>query len=255
MNVLYFTIFTGIESISPGTSNLGVMIKIRFQYVMQREGKEESKEASFPDVHESTLHGDVVSSLMQPYNGMKLVVMGCLPHYLLLWKRLELLITLFPMRHANMCFRRVPAYVEVVWSGFKRGCIEARCPSKYKRDRTRINYDLFKSTVQLMPGDVYWTMGNPFQGKKKIDSRWDEVDYEIACQVTNGSPSYEMKDSSGKMKAPHCERFFLVATPQGAPTALWQNEYANVDLTTHSALVESTPQECDIDLLRNNVEE
>ena len=94
-----------------------------------------------------------------------------------------------------------------------------------------------------------------FQGERKIDSRWDEVDYKIARQVTNGLSSYEMKDSSGKMKAPHQNRFFLVAIPQGASMALCQNEYANVDPTTHSALVESTPLECDIDLPRNNVEE
>ena len=54
-----------------------------------------------------------------------------------------------------------------------------------------------------MPGDVYWTKVNPFQGERKIDSQWDEVDYEIACQVTNGSSSYETKDLSGKMKSPH----------------------------------------------------
>ena len=64
-----------------------------------------------------------------------------------------------------------------------------------------------------------------------------------------------MKDSSGKKKAPHHNRFFLVATPQGASMTLCQNEYANVDPTTHSALAEFTPLECDIDLLRNNVEE
>ena len=74
-------------------------------------------------------------------------------------------------------------------------------------------------------------------------------------QVANGSSSYEMKDPSGKIKAPHQNRFFLVATPQGASTALCQNKCANVDLTTRSGLVESTPLECDIDLLRNNVEE
>ena len=64
-----------------------------------------------------------------------------------------------------------------------------------------------------------------------------------------------MKDSSGKMKVPHRNRFFLVATPHGVSMALCQNEYANVDLTTRSALAESTSKECDIDLLRNNVEE
>ena len=92
---------------------------------------------------------------------------------------------------------------------------------------------------------------NPFQGKRKIDGRWDEADYEIACQVANGSSSYEKQDSSGKLKVPHRNRFFLVATPDGASTALCQNEYANVDPTSRSAPAEFTLKECDMDLPRN----
>ena len=84
MNVLYFTVFTGVESILPGTSNLGVTVKIGFCYAMQRKGKGKFKEVLFPDVHESTLRGDAVSSLMQPFNGAKSAVTGSLPHYLLL---------------------------------------------------------------------------------------------------------------------------------------------------------------------------
>ena len=72
---------------------------------------------------------------------------------------------------------------------------------------------LFTSTVQLMPGDMDWMKVNLFQGKRKIDGQWDEADYEIACQVTNGLSSYEKQDSSGKLKVPHHNRFFLVATP------------------------------------------
>ena len=96
---------------------------------------------------------------------------------------------------------------------------------------------------------------NPFQGEREIESRWDEEDYEITCQVANGPSSYETKHSSGRVKVPHQSRFFQVATPQGVSMALCQNECANVDLTTRSALTESTPLECDINLLRNNVEE
>ena len=114
---------------------------------------------------------------------------------------------------------------------------------------------LLKSTVQLMPGDIDWTKVNPFQGERKIDDQWDEADYEIARQVTNGSSSYEKQDSSGKLKVPHHIRFFLVATPHGAFTALCQNEYANVHPTTRSAPAEFTLKECDIDLPRNKREE
>ena len=222
---------------------------------MQHEGREKSEEESSSNMHKSALCGDVVWSLTQPYNGMKLAVAGCSPHYLLLWEWPKLLIDLFPMMHANMCFRQAPAYVEEVQKGFKKGRINAQCPSKNERDKPRRNYDIFTSTVWLIPGDVDWTKANAFQGKRKIDCWWDEVEYKIACQVTNGLPSYETKDLGGKVKAPHHNRFFPVATPQGASTTLCQNEYANVDPTTRSSLAEFTPLECGIDLSRNTVEE
>ena len=112
-------------------------------------------------------------------------------------------IALFPMVRACTLFRRVLAYVMEVRSGLNKGCIEALCSSNNRRDKTTRNYNLFKSTVQLIPGDMCWMKVNPFQGERKIDSRWDEEDYEIVHQVANGSSSYETKGSSGKMKAPH----------------------------------------------------
>ena len=163
------------------------------------------------------------------------------------------LIALFPTVCADMRLRQFPAYVEEAWSGFTRGCIEARHPSKIKREHTQNK--LFTSTVQLMLGDMDWMKVNLFQGKRKIDGQWDEADYEIACQVTNGSSSYEKQDSSSKLKASHCNRFFLVATPHGASTALCQNEYPNIDPTTCSAPAEFTLKECDMDLPRDKREE
>ena len=197
-----------------------------------------------------------LSGLMQAYNSTRSAVTGYLPHYLMLGKQPRLLVDLlFPTICVNTCHRWVPAYVEEVQKCFKEGHTEALHQSNNEGDRQRRNYDKFTSTVQPMLGDVVWTKANTFQGKRKMEYRWDKVEYEIACQVTNGAPSYEMKDSSGKVKTPHCNRLFLVATPQGAPTALCQSKYANINLTSHSALVELTPLECDIDLLRNTGEE
>ena len=42
-----------------------------------------------------------------------------------------------------------------------------------------------------------------FQGKRKVKDWWSEVEYEIICQVTNGVPSYEIRDSSGNVKTTH----------------------------------------------------
>ena len=59
MSVLYFTVFAGVESIPPCTSDLGVTIQIGFRYV-QHGGDGEFKEVFLPNVQESALHGDMV---------------------------------------------------------------------------------------------------------------------------------------------------------------------------------------------------
>ena len=92
---------------------------------------EESNEISFPEEQENALRSDAVPSL--PGEQSKPIA-------------------LLPAVHANMRFRLFPAYVEEARSGFTRGCIKARCPSKSKREHTRNK--LFTSTVQLMLGDV-----------------------------------------------------------------------------------------------------
>ena len=154
-----------------------------------------------------------------------------------------------------MCHRWVPAYVEEVQKHFKEGHTEALHQSNNEADRQKRNYDKFTSTDQLMLGDVVWTKADTFQGKRKMEDWWNEVEYKIVRQVANGVPSYETKDASGNVKIVYCNKLFLVATPQGAPTALCQSKDMNINLTTHSALMELTPLECDIDLLRNTVEE
>ena len=84
-----------------------------------------------------------------------------------------------------------------------------------------------------MPGDVDWTKANVFQGKRKVDCQWDEVEYETVHQVADGLPSYETTDLSGKEKVPHRIRPFRVAIPQGLSTALFQSIYANINPITH----------------------
>ena len=61
------------------------------------------------------------------------------------------------------------------------------------------------------------TKADVFQGKRRIEDWWNEVEYEIIRQVTNGVPSYEMKDVSGSVKMVHYNRLFLVATPKVHP--------------------------------------
>ena len=165
-----------------------------------------------PDISESTLRGDAVLGWARSLKGTGSAGMGRYSHHFPRRESPEP-IALFPMVRASILFRRVLAYVMEVRRGLNRGRIEAHCSSNNRRDITTINYNLLLSTVQLIPGDVWWTEANPFQGERKKGCRWDEEDYEIMSQVANGPSSYETECLSGRVKAPHRDGFFRVATP------------------------------------------
>ena len=136
-------------------------------------------------MQESTLCGDVVLRWGRYFRRTELTRMGCYPHYIPRKESLESS-ALFPMVHACTLFRQVLAYVMEGRGGLYRGHVEAHRSSN-RRDKPPSNYNISKSTVQLIPGDACWTEVNPFRGEREIESRWDEEDYEITHQVTNGS--------------------------------------------------------------------
>ena len=82
MSVLYFTVFAGIESVLPCTSDLGVTIQIGFRYA-QHGGDGEFKEVFLSNMQESAPHGDVVLKWTRSFSGMKSAGTGCFPHYFL----------------------------------------------------------------------------------------------------------------------------------------------------------------------------
>ena len=69
--------------------------------------------------------------------------------------------------------------------------------------------------VQLMPGDTVLKKADAFQGKRKVkDAVGAKSEYEVICQVTNGMPSYEIKDPSSNLQVAHRNRLFLLAIPR-----------------------------------------
>ena len=163
------------------------------------------------NLQERALCGDAASKLTRSFSGTKLAGMGCFSHNFLRKGQPEP-IALFPMVCACTLFRRVLAYVMEVRRGLNIGRSRPHCSSNNRRDKTTSNFNLSKSTIQLILGDACWMKVNPFQGERKIEGRWDKEDYEIAPQVTNGPSLYETKCLSGRVKAPHRNRFFQVAT-------------------------------------------
>ena len=93
-----------------------------------------------------------------------------------------------------------------------------------------------------------------FQGKRKVKDWCSKVEYEVICQVANGVPSYEIKDSSGNLKVAHCNRPFLLATPQGEVMPLCKGEDADSSMSTPSALAELTQLECENEMSKDLME-
>ena len=69
-----------------------------------------------------------------------------------------------------------------------------------------------------------------FQGKRKVKDWWSEVEYKVICQVANGVPSYEIKDSSSNVKTANCNRLFLLATPRGEVIPLCESKDADTSM-------------------------
>ena len=86
---------------------------------------------------------------------------------------------------------------------FKEAYTEVQHQLNSKADQQKRNYDRASSKVQLMLGDTVLNKADAFQGKRKVKDRWSKVEYEVICQVTNGIPSYEIKDTSGNLKVTH----------------------------------------------------
>ena len=143
------------------------------------------------------------------------MVTGYSPHYLMYGRRPRLSVDFFfPTIDVNIRCHQVPTYVEEVLECFKEAYTEAQHQSISEADQQKRNYDRATSTVQLMPGDTVLKKADRFQGKRKVKDRWSEVEHEVICQVTNGVPSYEIKDASGNLQVAHRNRLFLLATPK-----------------------------------------
>ena len=105
-----------------------------------------------------------------------------------------------------------------------------------------------------MPEDIVLKKADVFQGKRKVIDWWSEVEYEVICQVANGVPLYEIKDSSSNVKVAHHNQLFLLATSQGEVTPLCESEDTENSMSTQTALAELAPLECENNLPKDNVE-
>ena len=171
--------------------------------------------------------------LLQAYNSTQSADTGYSPHYLMFGRQPHIPVDfLFLTIGANTSCHHIPAYVEEMQKHFREAYAEVQHQSNSEADRQKCNYDKSTSTVLLMLGDIVLKKADAFQGKRKVKNHWSEVEYKVICQVANGVPSYEIKDSISNVKVAHHNRLFLLATPQGDATPLCKSKDAHISTST-----------------------
>ena len=55
-------------------------------------------------------------------------------------------------------------------------------------------YDRKDNAVPLEPGDLVLAKTNNYSGRRKAEDWWEEEPYEVECHITEGIPSYLVKN-------------------------------------------------------------
>ena len=64
--------------------------------------------------------------------------------------------------------------------------------------------------VDLKPGNLILVKVDIFQGKRKINDRWEDKLHEVVCQIMTDIPLYEVKDQHGHSHILHCNQLLLI---------------------------------------------
>ena len=97
----------------------------------------------------------------------------------------------------------MPAYVMEVRRCFKEAYAEAHLQMNCEAEKQKWYYNRATSTTQLVPGDVVLMKNHAYQGKRKVKDWWSETEIVVVRQVTDGVPTYEVKDEAGNVKTVH----------------------------------------------------
>ena len=86
---------------------------------------------------------------------------------------------------------------------FKEAYAEAHLQTNCEAKKQKWYYDKTTSTMQLVPGDVVLMKNDAYQEKWKVKGQWSETEYVVVHQITDGIPTYEVKDEAGNVKTIH----------------------------------------------------
>ena len=66
--------------------------------------------------------------------------------------------------------------------------------STSEAERQKWHYDRIVNAISLEPGDLVLAKANAYRGRRKVKDLWEEEPYEVEHQVTEGIPSYIMRN-------------------------------------------------------------
>ena len=77
-------------------------------------------------------------------------------------------------------------YQKPSWKHKHSACLEA--------ERQKWYYDRKDNAISHKTGDLVLAKANTYKGKRKVKDQWEKEPYEVECQVTDGVPSYPVKN-------------------------------------------------------------
>ena len=143
--------------------------------------------------------------MVQAYTSTRSAVTGYSPTLPNVWvttKNVSCL--LLPDHEREERHKHVDEYVTNIQDHLREACKEAQDQSMAEVQWQKWYYDRQINTISLEPGDLVLVKADLYQGKRKIKDQWEDMPYEVECQVMNNVPSYIMKDEQGWSWIPHC---------------------------------------------------
>ena len=194
----------GINNIrtSPYHAQTNGQVECTHQTIMQMIGKlSKDQKVDWPN------H---LLEMVQAYNSTRSDVTGYSRHYLMFgwWPK----IPVDPTVRVAGGHKHVNDYITNLWHHMREACKEAQDQSMAEVQWQKWYYGRWIKVISLEPGNVilvkvYWYQGK----KKKIRDWWEDMLYEVECQVTKDVPSYILQDEQGCSWILHCNQLLLIA--------------------------------------------
>ena len=159
-----------------------------------------------------------LSEITQAYNSTRSSVTGYSPHYLMFGRRPRLPVDVqFPTIRNCDIKTQMPEYVAALQDRFKLAFNEARVQSNNEAVRHKRYYDKHTCSTKLQPGDTVLLKIDKVTGRRKIQDRWSDVNYEVVENLAPDSPLYRIRDSNGDIRVVHRNKLLCIATMPQEP--------------------------------------